>query len=219
MRSVHEIDSLRSADTKSNAGGAPGSIAGTPASKLQRIRLKLSHPPREPGADGPNPSHPETILSAPGVADATDADDTTMPELSPEQGFDESELSLNPRELYRLLRRQIFWAERESAKLRAEWDDTRPKRESAWREKNGVFDDLIDAELRLFSALVGSGDVSASSSTDTAGLSTTLEKLQQQHLNFQRQQGELMAKELEKEDEEAAQADADMEIEPPVVAA
>lgn len=213
MRSVHEIDSLKSADTKSNVGATPGPSAGTPASKLQRIRLKLSTP-RE--SDGLHPTHPDAIISAASAAEATDPDDMTMPELGPELGFDEHELSLDPRELYRLLRRQIFWAERESVKLRAEWEETRPKRENAWRQKNHVFDSLNDGELRLFSAIVGSGD--NSSSTESADLSTTLEKLQQQHQKFRRQQDELTAKETEKEDE-AAQVEVDMEAEPPAATA
>ncbi|KAJ6145140.1 hypothetical protein N7470_009035 [Penicillium chermesinum] len=111
MRSVHEIDSLRSADSKSTSGGGTGSVAGTPASKLQRIRLKLSHPPREPGADSPHLPHPEAILSAPGAIDTSDVDEMTMPELGPEHGFDEEELRLNPRDLYRVLRREIAWEE------------------------------------------------------------------------------------------------------------
>lgn len=176
MRSVHEIDTLRPLDTKSHIG-APGSTAGTPASKVQRIRLKLSHPAKE-GTD--IESHIDaTIPTLAPTEAAPDPEELTMPEFGPELGFDEHELALPPQELYNLLRRQIKWAENEGAKLRNQWDEIRPKRELAWLEKEAVLDDVIDGELRLFSAIVGATEAGADASN--------LEKLQQQQLQFQRQ--------------------------------
>jgi len=180
MRSVHETDTLRPSDFKANAGTL-GSVAGTPASKLQRIRLKLSHP-KEPGAEPEQPH--ESILST--VAAAAEVDeDSTMPEFGPELGFDDHELAMHPRDLYRLLQRQIHWAEKESAQLRAEWDDIRPKREQSWLEKEAIFDDVIDGELRLFSAIVG--DIGGPAAP-TTNLSTSLQKLQHQQQQFRNQQ-------------------------------
>ena len=89
-----------------------------------------------------------------------------------------------PRELYRLLRRQIAWAGKEATQLQAEWETIRPQRERAWREKEAIFDDLIDAEIGLFSAMVGS--------VPPAHLTTSLEKLQQQQQQFQDQQDQLV---------------------------
>ncbi|KAJ5091879.1 Zinc finger C2H2 [Penicillium alfredii] len=194
MRSVHDIDSLRPADLSSR-------IAGTPASKPPRIRLKLSQPAKEPGMepDQAGESDAPPITTA---ADTSDLDDMTMPELGPELGFDEYELSLPPRELYRLLQRQVFWAEQESAKLQAEWEEIRPKRERAWVEKEAILDDLIDAELRLFSTMVGSTEIIAPPAP--ANLSSNLEKLQHQQRLFQLQQEQLQAKSAE-----AAQVDGD----------
>lgn len=178
MRSVHETDTLRPSDSKTNT--VLGNVAGTPASKLQRIRLKLSHPPKEPGAE----SEPhESIIST--AAAAADDEDSTMPEYGPELGFDDHELAMHPHDLYRLLRRQINWAEKESAQLRAEWDDIRPKREQSWLEKEAVFDDVIDGELRLFSAIVG--DIGGPA-VPTTNLSTSLQKLQHQQQQFRNQQ-------------------------------
>lgn len=182
MRSVHETDLLRPTDGASKLHGAPGSTTGTPASKLQRIRLKLTQP-REPGSE--TEPHGESTLIVPNslTNDSHDPDDAMMPEFGPELDFDESELALPPRDLYRLLRRQIVWAEKETSQLQAEWETIRPQRERAWREKEAIFDDLIDAEISLFSAIVGS--------VPPAHLTTSLEKLQLQQQQFQSQQEQL----------------------------
>lgn len=191
MRSVHETDTLRPSDSKSNAG-ALGNVAGTPASKLQRIRLKLSHPPKEPGAEPEQ--HNESILSTTAPLETADGEDMTMPEYGPELGFDDRDLAMPPHDLYRLLRRQIHWAEKETAQLRAEWDDIRPKREHAWLEKEAIFDDVIDGELRLFSAIVG--DIGGAA-VPQANLTSGLEKLQHQQQQFKTQQEQLQAQTAE----------------------
>lgn len=174
MRSVHETDTLRPSDSKPSAGTLTTTV-GTPVSKLQRIRLKLSHP-KEPGAE-PEPPN-ESILSATLAPESSDADDTTMPEFGPELGFDDHELDMPPRELYRLLRRQIHWAEKETDKLRKEWEELRPKREKAWRQKEAIFDDVIEMELKLFTALIGAPAPAPTSS---------IEKLQHQQQQFKLQ--------------------------------
>ncbi|KAJ5880829.1 uncharacterized protein N7473_011882 [Penicillium subrubescens] len=187
MRSVHELDNLRPTEVKA---AAVGSVTGTPASKLQRIRLKLSQPAREPGSETEHPNEP--VLTT--ITAHDDTEDTSMPEFGPELGFDERELAIPPRDLHRLLRRQIFWAEKETAQLKAEWDELRPKREQAWLEKEAIFDDVIEAELRLFSAIVG--DISGPSAVP-GNLATSLEKLQHQQLHFKQQQEQLQAKSAE----------------------
>ncbi|OJJ49666.1 hypothetical protein ASPZODRAFT_31156, partial [Penicilliopsis zonata CBS 506.65] len=149
MRTVHETEALRPSDpVPKHHNPALPALGGTatPTSKLQRIKLKLSHPPKDE-ADQYGDSD---------VIETEDLDEIELPELAPEVGFDEHELSLRSMDLYRLLRRQIFWAEKESVELRKEWERIQPKRKEAWREKEGIFDDVIDAELRLFSAIVGS---------------------------------------------------------------
>ena len=187
MRSVHELENLRPTEVKA---AAIGNVTGTPASKLQRIRLKLSHPAKEPGSEADHPSEP--LLTT--ITAHDDTEETSMPEFGPELGFDERELTMAPRELYRLLRRQIFWAEKESAQLKAEWDELRPKREQSWLEKEAIFDDVIDAELRLFSAIVGEIGAPPEGS---GSLATSLEKLQHQQMQFKHQQEQLQAKSAE----------------------
>jgi hypothetical protein len=51
--------------------------------------------------------------------------------------------------LYRLLRRQIHWAEQESEKLKQEWELTMGERKAAWRQKEAILEDVILAEIRV----------------------------------------------------------------------
>ncbi|GES58937.1 C2H2 finger domain protein [Aspergillus terreus] len=152
MRTVHETEALRPSDPVPKHHNAPPSVAatpaGTPAGKLQRIKLKLSHPPKDE-ADQYSESANET-------AGTDDLDEFEIPEFSPELGFDEHEMRMRPQDLYRLLRRQIHWAEKEGLGLRDEWNKIRPKRKQAWLEKEAIFDDVIDAQLRLFTLLMES---------------------------------------------------------------
>ncbi|KAJ5637571.1 Zinc fingerC2H2 [Penicillium lividum] len=212
MRSVHEIDSLRQAETKSNAGAAPS----TPASKLQRIRLKLSHPSKEFGAEGDTPHDHIISMSAAPPLDP-DADDNMMPEYGPELGFEDSELNMPPHDLYRLLRRQIFWAENEGSQLRSQWDEIRPLRERAWLEKEAILDDLIDGELRLFSAIVGGAEPVAPL-VPGSNPSTSLEKLQQQQRQFAQQQEQMRANSVEMEAEVEMDPEPEAETEEAIAA-
>ncbi|KAJ5490209.1 Zinc finger C2H2 [Penicillium expansum] len=176
MRSVHETDTMRPIDSISKVHGTPASTTGTPASKLQRIRLKLTQP-REPGTESEPHTEAITIVPAPITAETHDPEETSMPEFGPELDFDASELSL-PRATS-----TVFCVDRSRGLLQAEWETIRPQRERAWREKEAIFDDLIDAEIGLFSAMVGS--------VPPAHLTTSLEKLQQQQQQFQNQQDQL----------------------------
>ncbi|KAJ5379197.1 Zinc finger C2H2 [Penicillium cosmopolitanum] len=207
MRSVHEADTVRPSDPKSTSGGT-ASVAGTPVSKLQRIRLKLSQPKGEPG-NGDSDHPPAPTISAT-VGSEVDPDDATMPEFGPDLDFSDHELAMHPHDLYRVLRRQIHWAEKESAQMRAEWDELRPQREHAWLEKEAIFEDLIHGELRLFSAFVGGPGSSSSTSNGTApapgSLASSLEKLQHQQQEFKHQQDQLQAKASDAAEVETAEA-------------
>lgn len=161
MRTVHEAEALRPLEFLPKGsnnlpilGGPGASGTATPASKLQRIKLKLSHPPRDDASESAAEEHPPAA-AAPTIDDSLDDVDIDLPEYGPEIGFDDHELSLPPQDLYRLLRRQIHWAEKEGKDLRAEWDRTKPKRKQSWLEKEAVFDDVIDAEMRWFGTIVG----------------------------------------------------------------
>ncbi|KAF9892561.1 hypothetical protein FE257_001670 [Aspergillus nanangensis] len=157
MRTVHETEALRPSDPVPKHHNAPPSAAGTPsgtpASKLQRIKLKLSFPPKEE-MDQHSESATETVGT-------DDVDEFEIPEFNPDLGFDEHEMKLRPQELYRLLRRQINWAEKAGIEMRKDWEKIRPKRKQAWLEKESVFDDAIDAQLRLFGLLMETEEMAA----------------------------------------------------------
>ncbi|KAL3460696.1 hypothetical protein BJX64DRAFT_176928 [Aspergillus heterothallicus] len=147
MRTVHETEALRPSDPvpkRHDILSAAGTPVGTPVSKLQRIKLKLSHPPKDD-----TDQYSESVNGD--TAGTEDLDEFEVPEFTVETGFDDHELELSPQELYRLLRRQIHWAEQEGTELRGDWDKIRPKRKQAWIEKEAIFDDIMDAEVRLLS--------------------------------------------------------------------
>lgn len=154
MRTVHEAEALRPLEALKGTTSLPviGGPTATPASKLQRIKLKLSQPPRDDASESAAEEHPPAV---PTIDNDLGDIDIDLPEYGPEIGFDEHELSLPPRDLYRLLRRQIHWAEQETAQLRREWEMIEPQRKQAWREKEAIFDDMIEAEVRLLKIISG----------------------------------------------------------------
>ena len=138
MRTVHETEARPDK-------GLPLLGGPTPATKLQRIKLKLSQPKDE--AHGSSDAAVD-MDADPGTQDM----DTTSLGLNlnlDDFDFDEVEKALPPRDLYRLLRRQISWAERDAARLRAEWESTRPRRKQAWLEKEAILDRWLSDELEF----------------------------------------------------------------------
>ncbi|GMG38561.1 unnamed protein product [Aspergillus oryzae] len=162
MRTVHETEALRPSDPvpkHHNAPSAAGTPAGTPGSKLQRIKLKLSQPPKE----DPEQQLNEKMNEENKYLDCY-LNDWEEHGYHRELGFQPYESKLPPQQLYRLLRRQIHWAEKETVELRDEWERVLPKRKHAFLEKEAIFEDVCDAELRLFSLLMGSDAAAPSSS-------------------------------------------------------
>jgi len=153
MRTVHETDPLRPSDPVPKGQSAASEATGTPTSKVQRIKLKLSFGPRDDTEHNQQQQQQQHQTAANGEPASTEAEDLdgaiNFPEFGPDLGFDEHELSMRPRDLYRLLRRQIHWAEIETAKLQEEWARIEPRRKRAWCEKEAVFKDLEEAERRL----------------------------------------------------------------------
>lgn len=146
MRTVHETEALRPSDPVPKSqllNNLPN--AATPTNKIQRIKLKLSFGPR--GEDTESSTNGEGGGSR--DIDGQEAELVPVPEFTPELGFDEHELALPPSQLYRLLRRQIHWAEIETSKLKRQWQDLEPKRKSAFFEKEAALTEVIDAEGRL----------------------------------------------------------------------
>ncbi|PYH46230.1 C2H2-type zinc finger protein [Aspergillus saccharolyticus JOP 1030-1] len=158
MRTVHETEALRPSDpvpkhhttlaaAAATAAAASSSAAptptGTPAGKVQRIKLKLSQPKGEDLGE-----HSES-------ANEEMEEDLSVPPVGSEKGFDVHELLLEGPQLYRLLLRQMHWARKEGDQLKAAWEKIQVKRKEAWLEKETIFDDLVEAELGLFRTIAG----------------------------------------------------------------
>ena len=153
MRTVHETEALRPPD----AAPLGVSVAGT--NKPQRIKLKLPVPPKDPSdaeqqqqQQGDGGGGRDSGGGAVSSSEFAGMDQADLSEFETEIGLDEHELSLPPRELWRLLRRQVHWAEQEGARLRDEWDRMGPKRKQAWQEKETIFNNMMEAESRYVDA-------------------------------------------------------------------
>lgn len=191
MRTVHEPDTPRPAEKH----------------QVQRIKLKLSQPKDESQTQAqesqPQSQPDKSLDTTPGDTNTNTLplEEIDLPETAgPELGFDAHELSLAPRDLFRLLRRQIHWAEKEGQQLRAEWDGIRPQRKQMWMEKEAISDDAADAEMRLFKILMDGESAApaapaapsapaATGTTTTAGDGVQLEKSHQHHPAYQSEPG------------------------------
>lgn len=140
MRTVHETESLRPSDP------IPRNQA-PPNAKPQRLKLIVnSKPPNEergnPDADIDDDA---TIYST------TSIDPEAPPPLPFEYPLDihftEEELALPADHLFKLLRRQVHWAEEEASELKAETDALQRKRKEEWQAKELVLANLMEAEL------------------------------------------------------------------------
>ncbi|OJD18855.1 hypothetical protein AJ78_01188 [Emergomyces pasteurianus Ep9510] len=152
MRTVHETEALRPTDVTSK--GASGTATGP--TRAPRIKLKLSQPAKEGSNDGDK-------------SDITkESDQAAVPYLSAELGFDEHELSLPAEQLCRLLRRQIYWAEQETAQLKHDWEVIEPLRKESWRDKELIFEDVIHAELRVSKSALSAEDLAIAPRTNGA---------------------------------------------------
>lgn len=149
MRTVHETEALRPSDPVPKSqllNNLPN--AATPTNKVQRIKLKLNFGPKG-GEDTESSTNGEGGGSRGDIDGQQEAELLPVPEFTPDLGFDAHELALPPSQLYRLLRRQIHWAEIETSKLKRQWEDLEPKRKAAFFEKEAALTEVIDAEGRL----------------------------------------------------------------------
>lgn len=166
MRSVHETEAVRLADSISKS---QGHFPGTTGGKFPRLKLKFSQPAKESGSNGEKLEKPEKLETDEMTReiDAASADF-----LSPAVGFDERELSLPLEYLYRLLRRQTVWAEEETERLNQEWESIAEERKAAWKQKEAILEDVIHTELRAYKSplraedfAIGNGAAGASGDT------------------------------------------------------
>lgn len=130
MRTVHETEALRPSDPvpKSN-----------PAAK-SNSRLKIVM--RTPGGRG-NESQspgPERLFNV-------EPDEDGFTPLTTDMGFTEEELALGPKELFRLCRRQLHWAEEDKAALQEVLEAMTELRDKEWLEKEILLDKVIKGEM------------------------------------------------------------------------
>jgi hypothetical protein len=141
MRTVHETEALRPSDPIPKSM-QPLIKSGT------RLKLVIKQPQAQPESQGQSPvpkrdqpSHPEF----PNLSGASDSEQFTH--LSGDFGFTPDELALSPKELWRLLRRKLHWAEEESDSLRRECEMLEAIREKEWVEKELLLNQVIENEI------------------------------------------------------------------------
>lgn len=134
MRTVHETEALRPSDPvpkgHNEAVGRAGGGSGSNGS-LKRIKLIVNNGDRPKTVIGELPALPtDGMPDENGEAGPVEMD--SIPFVLPvprdyypsdvADALDEHELALPPSQLYRLLRRQIYWAEQEGAGMAKEMD-------------------------------------------------------------------------------------------------
>lgn len=146
-RTVHETDILKPSDP----------IPKGHSSLQQRPqRLKLvcnSKPPGSDNNDTPSSAHPHDVEET--LPPDHEDDDATLPRtrspspMPEDLKFTEAELATEPYQLFRLLRRQVHWAEQQGQELGAESDTLEKKRTEEFQRKELVLANTVEAELCL----------------------------------------------------------------------
>ena len=143
MRTVHETEALRPSDP------VPKNHAGT-TFKPQRLKLIVNSKP--PHSDNRGVESGDASVDDDATIGATsDINPDAFPappfEYPPDIHFAEDELSMRPDELYKLLRRQVHWAQEEGLELRREAEALEKRRKEMWQAKELVLANLMEAEL------------------------------------------------------------------------
>ncbi len=159
MRTVHETEALRPSDP------IPKNHSGPPT-RPQRLKLILSAKPPEDTAEPEEdesssveeePNHdqnhdenhdaPTATSSLDALAAAAARMQHAQATFPPELGFTDVEMAMPPKSLYRLLRRQLHWAEEESAKLKAEVEALEKQHQEEWILKELALEQTLETEL------------------------------------------------------------------------
>lgn len=167
MRTVHETEALRPSDPIPKGYPPPSAAPGNAGKAGPRIKLKM------PGASSASATSGDAVQDT-DIENDMDADSSfPLPEFPSDLGFDEEELGMRPSALYRLLRRQVYWAELEGKELKQEADAIEVKRRLAWKEKDAVFNDMTKTEVKF--AGVTTADIFGNESLPTAEKKPALE--------------------------------------------
>jgi hypothetical protein len=137
MRTVHETEALRPSDP------IPKSMQPQLAKGSNtRLKIVIKNPGNRPHGESQSPG-PERPTDLTAIA----ADQDGLTPLTAEQGFTPDELKLGSKELWRLLRRQVHWAEEEQESLKQQLEMMNELRDKEWLEKEILLDQVINNEM------------------------------------------------------------------------
>lgn len=146
LRTVHETENLKPSD--------PIPKGHSSIQKPQRLKLVLNaKPPASENNEAPSSPHPAHIKEE--EAEEQDDDATLRRTGSPspmpdDLDWTDAERKLTPYELFRKLRREVYWAENDVARdLQAEAERLERKKIEEWQRKELVFYNLWEAEISL----------------------------------------------------------------------
>ena len=190
MRTVHETEALRPSDPvpKNHSSSIANGGNGTGANgNLKRIKLIVSNGDKSRQILGELPPLPTNeVITESGEPEPLDMDSVRF-ELPVNRDYypsemydrlDDHERSLPPSQYYRLLRRQIKWAEQDDRRLRSELEQAEQDRETqvatlmgestsdrsrrvGWMKTEALLDDVLGRELeQVVEAFQGEVDAS-----------------------------------------------------------
>ncbi|KAA6411110.1 MAG: hypothetical protein FRX48_05422 [Lasallia pustulata] len=155
MRTVHETEALRPSDP------VPRNHSAAQA-KPQRLKLIMNRKP--PAGERSNGDTGDVDDDAT-IYTNTDADGEAQSchpfEYPPDVQFSEEEIAMPPSELFRLLRRQVYWSEEEHQELRDEVEALEARRKEEWQAKELVLANVMEAELAKARELDENGNYEA----------------------------------------------------------
>ncbi|PWW75680.1 hypothetical protein C7212DRAFT_352039 [Tuber magnatum] len=128
MRTVHETEALRPSDP-----------------------IPKSHPNHPQNIHQPNttaiPHSTASSPSSPTSSTKNTSKNGASKWYTSEDGFDPDEEAMAPRELVKLLKRKLAWAEQEQEELRHKLEELEKKRREGWVKKEMLLDRVLAAEL------------------------------------------------------------------------
>lgn len=138
MRTVHETEALRPSDPVPKSM-QPFMKTGT------RIKMTIKQQSENGDASSLSPGNPRDHASD--FVSANHSEQEQLNHYHSEATLTPSEHTMEPKDLWRLLRRQIHWAEEEAEELLRECDMVEEIRKKEWAEKEVLLDQVINNEM------------------------------------------------------------------------
>lgn len=187
MRTVHETEALRPSDP------VPKHHSSNPTHKFQRLRLVFNKG-QDDGKSSATPQPASPLTRPPGsgpMLGGLEYEHNNITYLPPPPGdpdgppqiqfpadirFDDDEALLPANELYKVLRRQLHWAQEEAEDLKRDVDRLEQQRRQEWMEKELLLENTLEAEQVTMQQK--KGDITFSGADGRAGQPTLREKIQ-----------------------------------------